>query len=59
MTLEEMYVVSRLTWSELPYEEYITLLVEKLTELEKGNPEMYDVYWKELCHVFICNEARN
>lgn len=43
MTLEEMYVVSGLSWRELLYEEYIPP-IEVLTRLKKRSPYMQAVY---------------
>ena len=50
-----MYEVLGLVIGDVPYEEYVPTY-EELHLLRKEDPQMYETYWKVLCHFHICGQ---
>jgi len=53
--LHEMFEVSGLSMGEVSYEEYVPG-AEELQILRRDAPQIYEVYWKLLCHFHICTQ---
>ena len=41
---------------DAPYEEYVPT-TEKLHLLKKEDPQVYETYWKVLCHFHVCGQT--
>ena len=55
LALHELYEVSGLVIRDAPYEEYVPTS-EELHLLKKESPQVYETYWKVLCHFYICGQ---
>jgi len=55
LALYELYEVSGLVMGDAPYEEYVPTS-EELHLLKKEDPQVYETYWKVLCHFNICDQ---
>ena len=55
LALHELYEVSGLVMGDAPYEEY-ALTSEELHLWKKECPQIYETYWKVLCHFHICGQ---
>jgi len=53
MVLHEMWKVSNLPISSIPYEEYFPR-AEELAQLEKDESVMYEMYKELMCYFYIC-----
>ena len=53
MVIHEIWKVSNLPISSMPYEEYFPC-VEELTQMEKDKPVMYETYKEVICYLYIC-----
>jgi len=55
LALHELYEVSGLVMGDASYEEYVPTS-EELYLLRKEDPQVYETYWKVLCHFHICGQ---
>jgi len=55
LALHELYEASGLVIGDAPYEEYVPT-TEELHLLKRENPQMYETYWKVLCHFLNCGQ---
>ena len=53
MVLHEIWEVSNLSITSMPYEEYFPC-AEELTQMEKDKSVMYETYKEVMCHLYIC-----
>ena len=55
LALHELYEVSGSVIGDAPCEEYVPTTKE-LHLLKKNDPQVYETYWKVLCHSHICKQ---